>query len=169
MFGISLPELVIIFVLVLVVLGPEKLPEVARWVGKGLREVRRASNLMRDTLMIDDDDHLKHRTRRPRSIERASEASSVVHTPSGVVPDPTKQSSAPNTAATDELDQLDDQAFDQALAQAYQLDGPLRRIALRSQRSGPALRQVALDAQGGAPGCRDVHLAVAQSAEEFAS
>jgi TatA/E family protein of Tat protein translocase len=67
MFGISLPELLLIFVLILVVLGPEKLPEVARWVGKGLREVRKASNLMRDALMLDDDEGYRKRQALPRS------------------------------------------------------------------------------------------------------
>jgi TatA/E family protein of Tat protein translocase len=66
MFGISLPELLLIFVLILVVLGPEKIPEVARWIGKGLREVRKASNLMRDALMLDDDEGFEKRRALPK-------------------------------------------------------------------------------------------------------
>lgn len=43
MFGIGTPELVVIFIVALVVLGPKRLPEVARALGKGLAELRRAT------------------------------------------------------------------------------------------------------------------------------
>src|SRR5690606_35817338 len=72
MFGISFPELVIIVVLILVVMGPEKIPDVARTLGKAMREVRRASNLMRDTLMLDEDEYERNRARRIRQAERVS-------------------------------------------------------------------------------------------------
>ncbi len=51
----SLAEILVVLVLVLVVVGPERLPEVARTVGKGLREIRRATNLFRDTMMVEDE------------------------------------------------------------------------------------------------------------------
>ncbi len=44
MFGIGMPELIIILVLALIVIGPQKLPEMARSLGKGLGEFKRASN-----------------------------------------------------------------------------------------------------------------------------
>jgi sec-independent protein translocase protein TatB len=44
MFGISGFELVIVVVLALILLGPERLPDAAKTVGKALREVRRASD-----------------------------------------------------------------------------------------------------------------------------
>jgi sec-independent protein translocase protein TatA len=50
MFGIGMPELMIILVLALVVLGPQKLPELARSLGKGLAEFKRASNDFRRSL-----------------------------------------------------------------------------------------------------------------------
>jgi TatA/E family protein of Tat protein translocase len=56
MFGMSLTEILVIVLIILVVLGPEKIPEVARFIGKGLREVRKASNLLRDAVMLDEDD-----------------------------------------------------------------------------------------------------------------
>lgn len=54
MFGFSLTEILVVLVLGLVVLGPEKIPEVARTLGKVMREVRKASNLLRDTMMLED-------------------------------------------------------------------------------------------------------------------
>ncbi len=50
MFGIGMPELVIIMVIALVVMGPQKLPELARSLGKGLAEFKRASNDFRRSM-----------------------------------------------------------------------------------------------------------------------
>jgi Tat protein translocase TatB subunit len=47
MFGIGMTELLVIFAIALVVLGPKKLPEIARSLGRGLAEFRRASSDMR--------------------------------------------------------------------------------------------------------------------------
>ena len=43
-FGIGTPELLLIFVAVLIFFGPKKLPELAKGLGKGLREFRKASD-----------------------------------------------------------------------------------------------------------------------------
>ena len=50
MFGIGLPELLVILVVALVVLGPKRLPEVAKVLGKGLAEFRRATADITDEL-----------------------------------------------------------------------------------------------------------------------
>lgn len=48
-------ELFVIFVLVLLLFGPDKLPELARNIGKGMREIRKVSDEFRSQLKIDDD------------------------------------------------------------------------------------------------------------------
>lgn len=50
MFGIGTPELLVILVVALIVLGPKRLPEVARALGKGLAELRRATSGLTDEL-----------------------------------------------------------------------------------------------------------------------
>ncbi len=44
MFGIGLPELLVIAVVALLVVGPDKLPGLAKSMGKGFQEFRRATD-----------------------------------------------------------------------------------------------------------------------------
>lgn len=50
MFGIGVPELLIILVVALIVLGPRRLPEVAKSLGKAFAEFRRATSDLSDEL-----------------------------------------------------------------------------------------------------------------------
>lgn len=54
MFGIGLPELIIIMVIALIVIGPKKLPDLARAFGKGMAEFRKATQEIKDSLDLDE-------------------------------------------------------------------------------------------------------------------
>ena len=50
MFGIGMPELLVIMALALIVIGPKKLPDIAKALGKGFAEFRRATDEFKSTL-----------------------------------------------------------------------------------------------------------------------
>ncbi len=58
MFGLGMGEIVIILVLALILLGPQKLPDAAKQLGKGLREFRKATEDLKsqfETELYSDD------------------------------------------------------------------------------------------------------------------
>jgi Tat protein translocase TatB subunit len=50
MFGIGMPELMVIAVIALLVVGPKRLPDLAKTFGKGLAEFRKATEGATETL-----------------------------------------------------------------------------------------------------------------------
>ena len=92
---LSIPHLIIIFVVALVVFGPEKLPELARNLGKVMAEFRRATGDLRSTF----EGHMRDLERETdtRRIDGggASPASSTL----SAVPPPSADS-APGTVPT---------------------------------------------------------------------
>lgn len=62
-FGVQ--EMMVIFILALLLFGPKKLPELARMLGKGLSEFRRAKNELKNTF----DTHMRELEREARMDE----------------------------------------------------------------------------------------------------
>ena len=110
MFGIGIPELVLILIVGLIVFGPSKLPEIGRTVGKGLREFRKASNALQAAINAPDDPPAKtsavqaqpsgetaaaeasrQETPAPESVARAEENAGASATMPGYEP-PTQES-----------------------------------------------------------------------------
>ena len=79
MFGIGVPELLVILVVALIVLGPKRLPEVAKALGKGLAEFRRATSDLTEelrgaTTLIEREARETERAAKSRPAERPQPA-----------------------------------------------------------------------------------------------
>lgn len=68
MFGMGMGELVLILVVALLVVGPDKLPDAAKAIGKGIRDFRRHTQDLQETL--EQDEKLGEAVRELRSALR---------------------------------------------------------------------------------------------------
>ena len=73
MFGIGMPELLLILALALIVLGPRKLPEIARSLGKSLAEFRRATDELKEEIHQVEQDIEDSSTQNASDSETSSE------------------------------------------------------------------------------------------------
>jgi TatA/E family protein of Tat protein translocase len=53
MFGIGMPEMLLILAIALIVIGPKKLPDLAKSLGRALGEFKRATTEIKETMAID--------------------------------------------------------------------------------------------------------------------
>jgi Tat protein translocase TatB subunit len=54
MFGIGMPEMILIMAIALIVIGPKKLPDLAKSLGKAFREFKKATSDFKESLHADD-------------------------------------------------------------------------------------------------------------------
>ncbi len=103
MFGIGMPELLVIAVIALLVVGPKKLPDLAKALGKGLSEFRKvteeATDTIKETLKTDDikkdmngiKDSLLYGTGDEKKASAPPEASSPAESTTSKTADPKPQ------------------------------------------------------------------------------
>ena len=71
MFGINPMELMIILMVALIVVGPKRLPEIGRTIGRTFSELRRVQEEVRDTIRFDLEDDEPEPPTRPVRRERS--------------------------------------------------------------------------------------------------
>ena len=102
---LSMPHLVIIFLVALLVFGPEKLPELARTFGKAMAEFRRATGDLRAGF----EEHMRELERETRISEAAkqqanpppSQPAPETVTQAGALPEPPAINEKPGAAQPD--------------------------------------------------------------------
>ncbi len=55
MFGIGMPEMILILAIALIVLGPKKLPDLAKSLGRAMREFKKATSDFKESIETDTD------------------------------------------------------------------------------------------------------------------
>ena len=55
MFGMGMPEILLILAIALIVLGPKKLPEIAKSLGRGIAEFKKATSDFKQSMEVDND------------------------------------------------------------------------------------------------------------------
>ena len=94
---LSIPHLVVIFLVALVVLGPEKLPQVARMLGKAMADFRRITTDFR--VQIEDEMQEMERQTRLKKEAAAAEATPPPVAPPFDAPPSAEQPSSPEVPA----------------------------------------------------------------------
>jgi TatA/E family protein of Tat protein translocase len=55
MFGIGMPEMILILAIALIVIGPKKLPDLAKSLGRAMNEFKKATREIKSSIDIDND------------------------------------------------------------------------------------------------------------------
>lgn len=55
MFGIGMPEMILILAIALIVIGPKKLPDLAKSLGRAMREFKKATSELKESMQIDSE------------------------------------------------------------------------------------------------------------------
>ena len=55
MFGIGMPEMLVILALALIVIGPKKLPDLAKSLGRAMREFKKATSEFKETIQLESE------------------------------------------------------------------------------------------------------------------
>ena len=102
MLNIGPQELLIILVIALLVVGPQRLPELGRSIGRGLRELRKAQDEVRRTIQVNLDEPNGGTPARPKTSGTASNTTPAA--PSSGVQDPTP--TVGDTPSADEVREI---------------------------------------------------------------
>jgi TatA/E family protein of Tat protein translocase len=84
---LSIPHMIVVFVVVLVVFGPQKLPELARGLGKLMAEFRKASTDFRSAF----EEEMRDLERQAREVERRKAEAAAGASAAAAQPEPATQ------------------------------------------------------------------------------
>ena len=91
MFGLGMPEILLILAIALIVIGPQKLPEVAKMLGKAMGEFKRSAQDLKDSIDIET----TVKEAKPTSVK--TKLKDVIKDIGTEDPKPQKESNTPET------------------------------------------------------------------------
>jgi sec-independent protein translocase protein TatB len=126
MFGIGMPEMILILAVALIVIGPKKLPDLAKSLGKAMGEFKKATSDLKESMQIDrelkevktafddlgKDDQKETEPNRRTAYEKPDES---------VMPDETPEAGGPEDSDDSAMDKLK-AAFDRRDTDASDAD-----------------------------------------------
>lgn len=74
MFGIGPPELLVIFLIILILFGAKRLPELARSLGRSINEFKNATNNIKDDLDFTKDEQSLPKDEKQSTEEKSEES-----------------------------------------------------------------------------------------------
>jgi sec-independent protein translocase protein TatB len=103
MFDIGFSEILVIFVVALVVLGPEKLPRVVREVGRWVGRARAMARQFQEQLEEEVDVDRSRTIRRPEPVRPVGGVPAAPPPPSAATPDPVSSLGSPWQTSADSI------------------------------------------------------------------
>ncbi len=116
MFGIGMPELILILVVALIVIGPKKLPDLAKSLGRALHEFKKATSEFKESMEIDYDvknvkktfDDVEAELKKPATVLKKKSDADSDALKTKDIPAAKEEKAVPDSLLPDDADDTDD-------------------------------------------------------------
>jgi sec-independent protein translocase protein TatB len=156
---LSIPHMIVVFIVVLVVFGPQKLPELAKGLGKLMAEFRKASTDFKSAF----ENEMRKKRELLAKANAALEAPATLATPSGVQTDPAPAQLAESSSASPVQGERVTEA--DAGAVMTPIITPVAEAVSRSSDESPTENSASTEASSNANGSSPEHNAAQADAD----
>ena len=129
MFGIGMPEMLLLLAIALIVIGPKKLPDLAKSLGRAMREFKKATSELKDSFDLDED-----------MSEVKNAFSDLKKDTTDLIAPTSSRTRAPATEGTEETEKLSENQTDGG-STPQDVSTPVPPGGTHSDEAGPAPRE----------------------------